>query len=426
MHASSMNGWLSLGAFAVALSTGCGPVTESETQDHGSETQDHGSETDGDSEAGDLCLDGAHTGDLAWSQLKEAPAFADFAVDPSSSSGDFYLTRKSIEHCLKRYGGDGDEMWTRSGHVCDAVAVDSAGDVILAGSDVTQRPYLARIIKLNSNGEEQWSVDYPEPDVATLARDVAIDPHDEIIVVGTLFSPGTNIDTPTWVMKLGSDGTQRWFTVLPGTTPNSSLIAVGVDAAGGITVGHNVDDDGSALSRVHRLSPDGDPVWTLDLEHPAIRLVAMAVDDAGRTAIAWSSYDQRASRWLTLLDADGTAVWAKESEEAALGTIGAVGFAPCDTLVVAGSMTPDGGQWGERRIWLSKLDLDGGPLWSQLLGGEHAGGRDNIDAITVDPFGGVLAAGSMTVDIVDIPPEEDVEEEGSLRIGQHWLGRFEP
>lgn len=392
----------------MAVVTACGPK--------GSEDGGGTSETDGDT----LDCD-ALTGTLAWSTLTDAPDPSGIVLDPSSDTGAFYVSYRS-NGCLSRHDGNGDEQWSVEGPACEHLAVDSVGDLLLAGEDQSVGLGQAWISKRDPNGAQQWAYGHTTDALSSTAQGIATDPNDDVLVVGK----DVDVDDVDWVLKLDAAGTKQWLVPLEGSAIDSERSRIGVDATGSVTVAHTVRDEaGNNLVRVVRLDPDGVLQWSLDLPGEEIRVEAMGIDDDGRALVALYTFDSavvEATRSLVLLDAEGMQQWTRTSADTALEYTATIAFAPCDTIVVAGMGDPGPSTLGaERQIWISKLTSDGEPLWAGMIDGpyEPDDAEDQIEAIAVDALGGVVAAGTMTVDVVD-------DGKFPSYIHDRWLGRFDP
>lgn len=401
MHRSTWLGCM------IAVVIACGPK--------GSEDGGGTSETEGD------VLDcDALTGTLGWSTLTDAPDPSGIALDPSSDTGAFYVSYRS-NGCLSRHDGDGDEQWRVEGPACEHIVVDSVGDVLLAGQDQSVGVGQARISKRGPNGTQQWAYEHTTDAVESTAQGIATDPNDDVLVVGK----DIDVDDVDWVLKLDAAGTKQWLVPLQGSAIDSERSRIGVDATGSVTAAHTVRDEaGNNLVRVVRLDPDGVLQWSLDLPGEEIRLEAMGIDDDGRALVALYTFDAavlEATRSLVLLDAEGAQRWTRTSADTALEYTATIAFAPCDTIVVAGMGDPGPSTLGaERQIWISKLTSDGEPLWAKMIDGPYEpDAEDQIEAIAVDALGGVVAAGTMTVDVVD-------DDEFPVYVHDRWLGRFDP
>ena len=371
-------------------------------------------------ETGDPLDCDALAGNLTWSEQADAPSPTGIALDPLSDTGEFYLSYR-IGGCLSRHDSDGQEQWSVDGMACERIAVDSAGDVLLAGEDITVGLGHARISKVGPDGMEQWTHVHTTKALSSIAQDLATDPEDNVLVIGK----DVDVDDVDWVTKLDAGGDPQWLVPLEGAAIDSERSRIGVDAAGDIRAAHTVRDPaGNNLVRLVRLDPDGMLQWSLDLPGEEIRLESMGVDSMGRTLLALYTYDfdeAGATRFLVFVDGDGNELWTRTSEDTAIEFTTVIAFAPCDTIVVAGMGDPGPSTLGrERQIWISKLSIDGEPLWAQMIDGpfEEGDADDQIHDIAVDAQGRVTAAGTMTVDTFD-----NGKFPGYVR--DRWLGQFD-
>jgi hypothetical protein len=82
--------------------------------------------------------------------------------------------------------------------VARAVAVDSVGDVVVAGYDL-ENENIAMVCKYSADGQLWWSLDLPLG-VPGMAYGVAVDASDHIYAVGDL-TPGAQ-QQQAWIAKL--------------------------------------------------------------------------------------------------------------------------------------------------------------------------------------------------------------------------------
>ena len=142
---------------------------------------------------------------------------------------------------LRRYDGDGVELWTQTynnmmfngSEFSDSVLEDSTGDIYLVGStEVSQSTFELWVRKMDSAGVEIWT-----QQVANMtSTEARIDPMDNLVIVGVERDNPNNANM--WIAKYDPD-----FSVIASTQydgPSGAFdIARGVaiDADGGIYVG---------------------------------------------------------------------------------------------------------------------------------------------------------------------------------------------
>ena len=106
---------------------------------------------------------------------------------------------------------DGPVIGGDSTDYANAIAVDSAGNVYVAGTTGPWSSSNIVVVKCNQVGIQQWVQYYNGPSDSTdAASDIAVDPSGDVYVVGRSNGPGTGNDIT--VLKLrGSDGTLQWI-----------------------------------------------------------------------------------------------------------------------------------------------------------------------------------------------------------------------
>jgi len=370
----------------------------------------------GDDGGGDICE--GLSGELLTSAQLDQAAPSDLVLDPTSDAGEFYVSYSGVD-CVSRHSADGQELWRLPGDACDQLAVDSAGDLLLAGLDNTNDG--SRITKRNSDGEELWTHILSEELASELRLDVAVDPDDNVLVMGS--DPFS--DEGGWVTKLDASGAEQWTVVLGGRTVEKNPPSVATSANGDVTVGYALDgEDADGLVRVSRYDAAGQEQWSVDFPGPSARLDAMDTDDTGRVIVGLYVYDEGGPRRsLALLSAQGTLEWTRSTDDTPSQLTSAVAFAPCDTIVMAGGADPasDASELG-RQLWVTKLDSDGTPLWANFTDGPLDTNHfsDGIRAIAVDAAGQITAAGVVTVEINPSQGEEFPVNDTDL-----WFGRFD-
>jgi len=314
------------------------------------------------------------------------------------------LTTMSYSAFVAKYSGvDGSHIWSKAfsgpaGNAASAVAVDAAGNVLVAASfqgtvDLGGGPVAAPgqtalvVGKLSgADGSHLWSKGFGGQDRENqvTASGIATDATNNVIVAGRLYGFGTvdfgggplippaEFGGGAFVAKFsGADGSHVWSKGFPGST--WFVFDAGVDAAGNALV-------------------TGSFQGTLDLGGGPL------------TGVSWHIYVAKFS------GADGTHLWSK-----------AFGGGPsAECYVRALAVDANGnvlitGEFGE-----APVDLGGGPLtfpddaafvakysgadgshiWSKGFGGTTRGNTATALSVAVDPSANVLVTGDFggTVD----------------------------
>lgn len=284
---------------------------------------------------------------------------------------------------VQKLDGSLAEVWTRQFGTDDndsveAVAVDGAGSVYLAGSTIGEFEGYATeyfgsdafVRAYDANGAEQWTAQFGTQ-FATIAQAVAADGSGNVYVGGHT----------------------------EGSLP-------GFENAGGAPLGP-VSNWNDAFLR--KYGPDGSELWTRQFGHERHdEILGVAVDGSGDvyvTGYTDSSFEGYANpggrdAFVRKYDAEGNVVWTRQ-----FGSESAAGGQPNDkgldvavdaggSIYVAGSTTgvfegekSGGGNDG----FVRKMDSQGEHVWTRQFGGED---DDTADAIAVDGDGTVFVAGN--------------------------------
>ncbi len=270
---------------------------------------------------------------------------------------------------------DGDSVaWTFDATLIDAargeaVAVNAAGEVWVAGNRTLFRPDSARpyVARIAADGTLQWSTSWD-----TLGRDwlagAGVDDVGNATAVGVL-------DDEPWLLRLDPDGnlltSQQWSADVDGLTPVAASVS-----AGGLSVlaGPNAGSEDLRL-----VNSSG--VVLLQAPAPISAGQTVSKLDAGPTAITLMG-----DTWLVSADYEAQARWSVQTEATQLSGLAVDGQGR--TFVVG-----DGG--GATVLW--SFDADGAPGESVTV----IEGSFSPAVVTVDDAGLVVAtAASDAAEIV--------------------------
>ena len=208
-------------------------------------------------------------GDELWTITASGVVPLDVAAVPTG--GHVVAGKSAGTAWVRRYapGPDGDELWTYAhdggdpgGDEAAAVAVDPDGNVIVAGAEGSAAlQWVVWVAKVDPDGNELWSVTHDGPADNERARSVAVDSAGNVVVAGTVGGAG-------WVQALDPDGNERWTVDVPEA---GTIGGVAVDAAGAVVIVGRawccLGEDDNVW--VRRLDPDGNTVWTQTHDGPA-------------------------------------------------------------------------------------------------------------------------------------------------------------
>ena len=137
---------------------------------------------------------------------------------------------------------NGEQIWNETfqigaqdeGH---GVAIDSKGDIIIAGYTSGYSSFSCFIVKYDGNGNETWAIKYGK---YCMASDVAIDSKGNIVIVGSNFSKGY-YKSDYYIAKLNEHGNILWTKSFD-SGGNDLAYAVAIDSYDNIIVGGVADD----------------------------------------------------------------------------------------------------------------------------------------------------------------------------------------
>ncbi len=256
---------------------------------------------------------------------------------------------------------DGKAGGNDAGH---AVAVDSEGNVLVAGSLLSVLPADtdALVRKTTAVGEEVWTRTYAG--LAGLdddAHGVAVDSEGNVVVVGAVWENAGRM-TDAWIAKYDADGAELWSDTFDGSESTfDAAYGVAVDDAGNVLVAGTTDE-----------SPPSTGCATADV-------------------------------WIRKYDPEGTELWTRIVDGPQGANDGARGVAvdSAGNVVVAGEI-----DYGPRadgidsRLWVRKYDPEGAEIWTDTFDTE--GVRDYAYGVAVDGEGNVVVVGSVWGDDYDI------------------------
>ena len=333
--------------------------------------------------------------------------------------------------------GGGDNLQIRSpfDDYGNAVAVDSSGNVYIAGhieDALAGQTYAggtdAFVRKLDGSLAEIWTRQFGTEDNDTVQA-IAVDDAGTVYLAGTTIGelPGYTSEyfgSDAFVRVYDAGGTERWTTQF-GTLLATVTQSVAVDGSGNVYVGGYTEGSlpgfenagGAPLGPVtdwndaflRKYGPDGTEIWTQQFGHERHdEILGVVVDGSGSiyvsgyTDAAFEGYVNPGGRdaFIRKYDSDGNVVWTRQ-----FGSGSAAGGQPNDkaldigldsggNIYVSGSTSGvfDGqSSGGGNDGFVRKMDPNGEHVWTRQFGGEDS---DTADAIAVDGGGTVFTAGN--------------------------------
>jgi uncharacterized delta-60 repeat protein len=247
-------------------------------------------------------------GEPLWTNRYNGPANHDdyayaIAVD---GSGNVIVTGRSASGTYSDYGTimysrDGLPLWTNryrgagsGNNLARAVAVDSSNNVVVTGGSYgSGSGYDYATLKYSSAGEPLWTNRYTEfVGAGDSAFAVAVDNSGNVIVTGYSIGGGLSEDYAT--IKYSSAGVPLWTNRYDGPGNGDDLAnAVAVDGSGNVIVtGYSLGSGSSYDYATIKYSSDGMPLWTNRYNGPANRedyAYGVAVDGRGNVIVTGAS-----------------------------------------------------------------------------------------------------------------------------------------
>lgn len=308
----------------------------------------------------------------------------------------------------------------QKGAYTDLFAVGEAADggYLTGGFGYGSGNDSALLMKLNTEGAEQWSASLEADCVAAL---VPMD--DGGAVAGTYtvdggfltFSDWDNATGSSSLVRFDADGNQVWSVTLAGLR----LTDLAALPDGGIAVtGWLWKPEGKADAFLGVYDASGSERWTKTYAGGAARTLSTASDGSfviGGTASP--VIDVFNDGWVMKTDASGTEIWTKEiANRSILTSLPTSG----DGYLLGGSMTGpygDNGTMVAAYAWAAQVDGNGDIEWEQQVPGVE------IDAVAKLPDTGYVFAGRWG----SFPQLQIADYEGNVlneQVWKDWKGRI--
>ena len=385
---------------------------------------------DGDGDNGDGCnVDCVVSGTALWTDIYPGPDVGatighGITVD---GAGDVYVVGEEFvlldnqNIMIRKYSADGELLWHQGVNgpgsgvdIARGVAVDSEDNVIVVGEVfVALENADTWIRKLTGDGDELWTVQHNGADsLNDRARGVAVDRDDNIVVTGSEYHLIGLTDV--WTAKYGPDGGLLWI--------DEYNHAGGNDAGYGVSIG--ADDQIFVVGGVYEFvglndiylrahDPDGVELWTVTIDNWSgiDRARGASVDSEGNLVMVGETYtpDDLTNIWMGRYAAvDGAQLWVEwYDSEGGDNDIGYGVAVDRDDNVIIGGSTYAVDTLADALV--AKYSAGGEPLWEQQYMGD--GGNDRARAVATDAQGYIYAAGN----------EYSIEELASL-----WVTKYAP
>ncbi|MBL0122612.1 MAG: hypothetical protein IPP88_07710 [Betaproteobacteria bacterium] len=310
----------------------------------------------------------------------------------------------------------------------NALAVDSAGSVYVAGQNGPSSSSDFITTKFDVNGLEQWRAELNgNPGGVDRGYAVAIDGNGNVYAAGDSFAGG---HSDFMLVKYNAVGTELWR-MQPGNSGNAlnnSVRALAVDPAGDVIVTGSTSAGDDFLTI--KYSANGFEQWRKTANSAGNSIdspVAMAIDATGNTVVTGRSFDGVNEGYLTVkYAADSTLLWQtplpgnsevpRQPHAIAIDSTGNV-FVAGDTLVkynasgneqwhtpytfraYAMALAPGGAiVVGGAGGLVVKYDGDGNEIWRHAINGS-VNGNEIVHTLAVDADGGIYTSSRDNADL---------------------------
>ena len=329
---------------------------------------------------------------------------------------------------VAKYDGSGDQLWTQqfgggAHENSQGTATDSDGNVYISGFTPDELGNIALyfgsdndafVTKYDSSGNQIWTqfLASPEHDSST---GLATDSNDNIYIVGytrgNLGSPPAGNDD-VFVAKYDSDGNLAWTQQL-GTsgreyaygiiTDNSSNVYIS-----GFTYGALADSNGNIDAFVAKYDSSGNLLWIEQLGTSSRDYsFDIATDSTGNLYITGSTNGSlggsnagQGDAFVTKLDSNGGLVWTQQLGTSSNDRFSAIELDSSGNLYIVGETygSLDGTNAGDRDALVAKYDSSGNLVWIEQLGTSES---DYAYDISLDSSGNFYITGTTQGNLVE-------------------------
>jgi len=299
---------------------------------------------------------------------------------------------------VQRYNGPGNSDDGTNG--TDAIAVDSSGNVYVAGWSAGEQNTDYVVIKYNSNGDQQWAQRYNGLGNGYDAPyGIALDSSGNVYVTGSSTGDGTGSDYTT--IKYNNDGQQQWVQSYngPGNSYDAAQ-ALAVDASGNVYVtGFSTGKTGTGDCGTIKYDTAGNQQWVKIYDGPANGTDygnSIAVDGSGNVYVTGSSAGSETNGdYLTLkYDSSGQQQWASTYSSAGnnVDEGRSVGLDGSGNIYVTGVLAYSEGKAASDDWGTIKYSSSGAQQWVQVYNGPD-NIADEAFSIAVDVDGNSYVVG---------------------------------
>jgi uncharacterized delta-60 repeat protein len=259
----------------------------------------------------------------------------------------FVLGTSSSDYVTIKYDTNGNQVWlarfdgpSGGSDLARDLVLDGAGNVHVTGR--AQFPTNAQnfaTLKYSPGGAPLWLRAYTGPaNQQDDARAVALDSAGNVIIAG--ISPGTGTAQDIATVKYDPSGNEIWARRYTGSdSSRDEAYSVAADRAGNIYVGGVISSTTNGLDfGVLKYAPDGTPLWVATYGMMgADQAIAMTLDLAGNVYLTGSSSNAGNSNYVTVkFDAAGNLAWSIQKNESVVEQAQAITLDAGGNVIVTG------------------------------------------------------------------------------------------
>ena len=252
------------------------------------------------------------SGSRQWIAKYDKPTESDIDIATSlvlDNSGNIFVSGYSVGNntlediAVVKYDQSGNEMWVaryngggNSYDISTGLAIDINSNILVSGfthSTANEEDYF--VIKLNSNGAEQWVRTFNgTANGYDITSGIVADNQGNVIVSGYSFGGDSQEDYAT--IKYNSDGVFQWERRYNGTGDSYDIAtALKIDNSGNIYVtGYSLDPSTSEDYLTLKYNTGGDLLWTERFNGPANGgdiANSLAIDASNNVYVSGFSYE---------------------------------------------------------------------------------------------------------------------------------------
>ncbi len=279
---------------------------------------------------------------------------------------------------LVRTNAEGDSLWSykyrqRNYDCCFAIIQTADDGFALAGYTsafgATSEDF--SLVKVNSEGELQWSRSYGGRSTDICQSIVQVD-DGGFVLAGYTRSFGSG-GADFWLLRTNSDGDSLWSHTYGGSY-NDQCYSATQNADGGISlVGGSMSDwESSSDAWLVRTDAEGDSLWSRSFGGEEKDLFSSIVESGdGDLILLGQSRPTQGfySSWLMKLSSEGELRWSRSYDGEGNDMLHSIVQTSDGGYALAGGTSSIGA--GYIDSWLLRTDENGDSLWSLTSGGEH-------------------------------------------------------